>query len=174
MYVYERESYRYIMLFYFIRQLKAQARATCAYIPSLQGLATSTCTMGEKADDTADTSVKAKNKAGDKANNTEKTTASKIAYLLRPFAKKHKGFVKYAENKNIKKAKLDVDKIKDATPILAKLKTIPDQTFKQSDLEWAMAKLVKDSYTYPYILYIYRERFRYIYIYTYIYVYVNV
>ena len=110
--------------------------------------------MGEKADDTADTSVKAKNKAGDKANNTEKTTASKIAYVLRPFAKKHKSFVKYAENKNIKKAKLDVDKIKEATPILAKLKTMTDQTFTQSDLEGAMAKLVKDSYTYPYI-YIY-------------------
>ena len=128
--------------------------------------------MGEKADDTADTGVKAKNKAGDKANNTEKTTASKIAYVLRPFAaKKGKSFVKYAENKNIKKAKLDVDKIKDATPILAKLKTIPDQTFKQSDLEWAMAKLVKDSYTYPYIYCIYIERDFDIYIYIHIYMY---
>ena len=121
--------------------------------------------MGEKADDTADTSAKAKNKAGDKANNTEKTTASKIAYVLRPFAKKHKSFVKYAENKNIKKAKLDVDKIKEATPILAKLKTMTDQTFTQSDLEGAMAKLVKDSYTYPDILYIYREISIYIHIY---------
>ena len=130
--------------------------------------------MGDRAfalGDTAETAVKGKNKAGDKAKNTEKTTASKIAYVLRPFAKQlGKSFVKYAENKNIKKAKLDVDRIKEATPILAKLKTITDQTFTQSDLEWAMAKLVKDSYTYPYIyiLYIYRERFRYIYIYTYI------
>ena len=116
--------------------------------------------MGEKAVDTADMKGKAKNK--------EKTTASQIAYLLRPFAKdKGKSFVKYGENKNIKKAKLDVERIQEATPMLAKLKELPDQNFKQSDLESAIAKLVKDSYTYPYIyiVYIYRERFRYIYIY---------
>ena len=71
-----------------------------------------------------------------------------------------------------------MEKIKEATPILAKLKTITDQTFTQSDLEFAMAKLVKDSYTYPYIyiLYIYIERERDfdIYIYIYICVYVKV
>ena len=140
------------------------------------GLATSTCTMGDKADDTADTGDKARNKAGDKAKNTEKTTASKIAYVLRPFAKQlGKSFVKYAENKNIKKAKLDVDRIKEATPILAKLKTITttDQTLAQSDLERAMAKLIKDSCTYPYIyiLCIYKGISIYIYIYIHTYVY---
>jgi len=122
--------------------------------------------MGDKADDTADTTVKGKNKAGDKAKNTEKTTASKIAYVLRPFAKTlGKSFVRYSENKNIKKAKLDVEKIKEATPILAKLKTITDQTFTQSDLEEAVAKLVKDSYTYIHIycIYIYN-----------IYIYINI
>jgi DICT domain-containing protein len=122
--------------------------------------------MGEKAVDTADTEGKAKNK--------EKTTASQIADLLRPFAKKRgKSFIKYAENKNIKKAKLDVDKILEATPMLAKLKTLKDQKFKQSDLESAMAKLVKDSYTYPYILYIYIyiERDFDIYLYMHIYIY---
>ena len=120
--------------------------------------------MDEKAVDTADTKGKAKNK--------EKTTASQIAYLLRPFAQnKGKSWVKYGENKNIKKAKLDVDKIQEATPMLAKLKTLPDQNFKQNDLESAVAKLVKDSYTYPYILYIYRKRFRYIYTYIHIYIY---
>ena len=133
--------------------------------------------MGDRAfaEDTAETVGKGKNKAGDKAKNTEKTTASKINKVLRPFAQKlGKSFLKYNENKNIKKAKLDVEKIKEATPILAKLKTITDQTFTQSDLEFAMAKLVKDSYTYPYIyiycIYIYRERFRYIYIYICVYV----
>ena len=132
--------------------------------------------MGDRAfaEDTAETVGKGKNKAGDKAKNTEKTTASKINKVLRPFAQKlGKSFLKYNENKNIKKAKLDVEKIKEATPILAKLKTITDQTFTQSDLEFAMAKLVKDSYTYPYIyilyIYIYRERDFDIYIYTYVY-----
>ena len=120
--------------------------------------------MGEKAVDTADTEGKAKNK--------EKTTASQIALLLRPFAQKRgKAFVKYAENKNIKKAKLDVDKILEATPMLAKLKTLKDQKFKQSDLESAMAKLVKDSYTYPYIYCIYIERDFDIYLYIHIYIY---
>ena len=128
--------------------------------------------MGDRAfaEDTAETVGKGKNKAGDKAKNTEKTTASKINKVLRPFAQKlGKSFLKYNENKNIKKAKLDVEKIKEATPILAKLKTITDQTFTQSDLEFAMAKLVKDSYTYPYIyiycIYIYIERDFDIYIY---------
>ena len=113
--------------------------------------------MGDRAFALGDTDETVfKGKACDKEKNKEKTTASKIAYVLRPFATKHgKSFLKYNENKNIKKAKLDVEKIKQATPILAKLKTITDQTFTQSDLEWAMAKLVKDSYTYPYIYIVY-------------------
>ena len=104
--------------------------------------------MGDKADDTADTTTK-------RARPRAKTTASEIAHVLRPFAKKlGKSFVKYAENKDIKKAKLDVDMIKAAVPLLEKLRTLTDKQFSQSDLEAAVAKLVKDSYTHINLLYI--------------------
>jgi len=119
--------------------------------------------MGDKADEAADPTTK-------RARPRAKTTASEIAHVLRPFAKKTKSFVKYAENKDIKKAKHDVDKIKEAVPLLAKLRTYTDLPLRQSDLEAAVQKLVKDRYIHIKFLYIYTEREREIPIYIYIYV----